>query len=263
MSLLCVIFKPSKHLGSLESIIRIDNPLAHKLIFATAPFQLRLEDLIFAFEVGVHYTVFGSGKENNLRNYLKMYALGLATKAEFEGMEETLKKAYQKGDKNIIKRTTLRLNSMGKDNPQVLKHLAIVCQLSQQYKKSIYHLKSLVEINPQDTWAIGQLLTNYARLNEANAGLKAIEEITDFRVIEGLEKSEFDILDNLPMRPFSPSLLDLLKNRAAIAITAAQPEEALYFLLLALRGMIKRITSHKPLSCTINWVRSIPSRKLL
>lgn len=216
-----------------RSLARITNPNAHKVLLAINPIDLRFEHFLFAQEASCHYTAYGIERDQNLRDYLKQVVIARRKEVRLDGVEEELQKASREGKPKAIKRISQRLSMLGKNHPDVLRHLVIALQLMHDYKRAAFYLRQLLELNPQDLWTCSEIMKVYMRLNPAE-GYRILDENSDYSYIGPMEEDELNPLTLLVRPDYSETTLSFLTNRAGLAEHRKELDETIFLYRLAL-----------------------------
>lgn len=161
-------------------LTKIDATDAHKIIYATEPATLDQQHLFFSIELGSRFTVSGHNKNSQLKDYIKRIVLGSQIQQSLTNIESELQYCYTARDDRGLQKIADRLTQFPKDNEEVLKLQAIASRHLRLLNKSVYYLRRLLTVNPQNLWAAGELGRMYLRSNRIAEGLEVLEKLSQF-----------------------------------------------------------------------------------
>ena len=226
----------------MRSMLRINNPFAHKVIYCLKPAQPRIDQLLFGVVLEGNYVAFGPEKDFRLRTYLKRVALQQPAAAGVALIESQLEEAIAQKNNGFVRKIYHKLNTLNKDQGKIIELKIKACIVLGQQQKALFLLKRLLEVDPQNLWAVNTVSNIYLKNNQGKKGLEFLtydSELGGCGPLEDQPDSGFNCLNLLKNQEFPESVKSFLDTRAALALQCSDYDEALVYYRFAEQASFK------------------------
>jgi len=176
---------PEQMHGIARTFTALESPLAHKLIYVTAPNELTREQLLFAQEIGARYVAAGPGKNDEIKEYLKRICVDLHQVGSLAAFEAEIEAYAQAGDKEGLRRALEKLKALPAVSEESLRLLARAATHLGALKHAEGYLRRILELNPQNLWAANSLGKMYLRSGHGARGIEMLAKLSRFHELNG------------------------------------------------------------------------------
>lgn len=226
----------------MRCLRRVDNPLAHKIIYNTSDRLPKIEHLLYCFALGVGLFAFGKEKNTKLRDYLKRTVLYKKELLALEDIKIKLEEVIKHKNRFGVKPLYHQLMSMPKDQMEVLRLLVEANELVGDDKKTLFYLHQMLNLNKQELWAINKLAQLYLDSKQHRKGLLQVQRLTEIGSClpistgDGAKDSTLSCLDGFK---FPPVMLNFISTYAKLLCSSEHVDEGIAFFNFAFNGLSK------------------------
>jgi tetratricopeptide (TPR) repeat protein len=150
------------------------------VVYVTAPLALTEQDLLFGVELGIKRMFFGPTRDEDIRGFIKQYALEVTENGSMAFVESEVMKAVQLGNEEGLKLQCKKMSQMDKASEDVNRLQVILYEARADYKRMEFHLQQTLKINPQNLWAANQLGRFYLRNRRVAEGIEILKKLSRF-----------------------------------------------------------------------------------
>jgi tetratricopeptide (TPR) repeat protein len=177
-------FQSLKSLQLVSSLFsRIENPLAHKIIYVTLPIILTDQQLLYTVEIGARYAAHGPSREDDLRNYVKRVAIEANDRTTLHGLEQEMDQLHAKNDREglaVLNDRISDIGKQGKEGEELWRLLARISNYLFRPKREEHYLKRILAANPQNLWAANSLGRLFIRQHRVSEGVEVLRKMSLF-----------------------------------------------------------------------------------
>jgi len=177
-------FQSLKSLQLVSSLFaRIENPLAHKIIYVTLPVILTDQQLLYTVEIGARYAAHGPGREDDLRTYVKRVAIEANDRSTLVGIEQEMDQLHRKNDREGLAVLNDRISDIGKhgkEGEELWRLQARISHYLLRPKREEHYLKRILATNPQNLWAANALGRLFIRQHRVSEGIEVLRKMSLF-----------------------------------------------------------------------------------
>lgn len=150
------------------------------MVYALAPNQLTEQDLLFGVELGIKRMFFGAMRDDEIRAFIKQYALEVTESGSIAFIEAEVMSALFHGDAQGIKHQCKKMGLLDKSSEDVNRLSALLYEAKMDYKRMEFHLTQVLKINPQNLWAANYLGRYYLRNRRVAEGIEILKKLSRF-----------------------------------------------------------------------------------
>ena len=150
------------------------------MVYALAPNQLTEQDLLFGVELGIKRMFFGAMRDDEIRAFIKQYALEVTENGSIAFIEAEVMSALFLGDAQGIKHQCKKMSMLDKSSEDVNRLSALLYEAKMDYKRMEFHLTQVLKINPQNLWAANYLGRYYLRNRRVAEGIEILKKLSRF-----------------------------------------------------------------------------------
>jgi tetratricopeptide (TPR) repeat protein len=159
---------------------RYDCVSSHKIVYSPSRSDLDQQHLFFSIELGSRFTAYGPNRDYKLKEYIKRTVILSDSDQSYSHMEADITAVKLKGDNDALDEISKQLTKFSQKNESVLRLQAIVSQHLLRINKSVFYLRKILEINPQNLWAANELGRLFLRSNRISEGVEILEKLSQF-----------------------------------------------------------------------------------
>ncbi len=150
------------------------------IVYAVAPIVLTEQDLLFGVELGIKRMFFGANRDEEIRGFIKQYALEITENGSIAFVEAEVMNALYQGNEEGIKAQCKKMSLMDKASEDVNRLSSLLYEARMDYKRMEFHLQQVLKINPQNLWAANYLGRFYLRNRRVAEGIEILKKLSRF-----------------------------------------------------------------------------------
>jgi tetratricopeptide (TPR) repeat protein len=150
------------------------------MVYAVAPKVLTEQDLLFGVELGIRRMFFGALRDEEIRGFIKQYALEVTENGSIAFIEAEVMNALFQGDSEGIKNQCKKMGLLDKSSEDVNRLSALLYESRLDYKRMEFHLMQVLKINPQNLWAANYLGRYFLRNRRVAEGIEILKKLSRF-----------------------------------------------------------------------------------